>query len=437
MSKAVLVTGPSSGIGRATAIEFAKRGARLVLGSPGEETGAALLKDLGDVPALFQRTDVAIQVGTCRTRILRRHHTISTVAPHRRQARHSVAVRRPRASGLRGTSFRDSGAVSRHAVCVMNEPSKMTAEHLYVPFRNRSSDAMRRAKCWVVGALALSGALAACSGAAPEAGNVSGAGPGIGGGTVRVDADGRRGDAGPHVPLKGVAFLGACSDIDTLGVSWFYDWGTSTRCKTNAQFVPQVWGDWAQNDAGMAPSPPASLARANQKVILGFNEPDHADQANMTVDRALALWPAFDQSGFERVGSPATASDGQAWFEHFMKAVERRKLRVDFIAIHWYGWSAGSCGDVRGLERYIEWAEQWHRPLWLTEWSCRMQSAEVTRAFYAAALGMFARHPLLERYAWFLTRSSADANFATATLLDASGKPTALGKDYIAAPAFH
>jgi NAD(P)-dependent dehydrogenase (short-subunit alcohol dehydrogenase family) len=61
MSKVVLVTGATSGIGRAAAFEFSKRGARLVLGSRREEVGASLLQELGGVPAVFRRTDVAIE----------------------------------------------------------------------------------------------------------------------------------------------------------------------------------------------------------------------------------------------------------------------------------------------------------------------------------------------------------------------------------------
>jgi len=61
MSKVVLITGATSGIGRATALEFARRGASLVLGSRGGEAGAALVKELGNAPAVFLRTDVSVE----------------------------------------------------------------------------------------------------------------------------------------------------------------------------------------------------------------------------------------------------------------------------------------------------------------------------------------------------------------------------------------
>jgi hypothetical protein len=132
------------------------------------------------------------------------------------------------------------------------------------------------------------------------------------------------------------------------------------------------------------------------------------------------------------IGSPAVAGQ-EEWLPDFMTEAANKKLRVDFIALHWYGWNPNSCNDVSALEGKIKWAEQWQRPIWITEWSCRLQSAAVTQKFFSDALVMFKKHPRVERYAWFLSRSTGE--FADAALLDASGTPTALGKLYQAAPA--
>jgi hypothetical protein len=287
------------------------------------------------------------------------------------------------------------------------------------------------------------------SGGASVSGGSGGTGKGSGGGTGVGGAGGAAGSgnaggstgtggaATGSVPLKGLAFQESstnCGDLDKLKVSWYYNWSASTRCKVSAEYVPQVARAWGTITT--APTP-AKVAAAGYKTILGFNEPDQAAQANMSVADVLKDWPAFNQPGM-RVGSPATSSSdqGKAWFSQFMTSVQQQGLKVDFIALHWYGWNAGSCTPTANLlEDYIKWAEQWNKPLWLTEWSCHLQSADVSKAFYDGAIAMFKRHPLLERYAWFLSRSTGE--FAGAALLDANGNPTALGQDYIAAPAYH
>jgi hypothetical protein len=234
-------------------------------------------------------------------------------------------------------------------------------------------------------------------------------------------------------PFKGVA-NSACDDLATLTISWYYNWGLDPGKCVAPGFVPMISGK-NEKTAAAVTSALKQVATAGYRTVLGFNEPNKADQSNLTVAQAIALWPQLSANPDVLVGSPATSADGQAWLKDFLSQADAANLRVDFLALHWYGWSAGSC-DAKALtlEYYINWAEKLpgNRPIWITELGCMNQSnpdRTTVEAFYAGALAMFARHPRVVRYAWYpwLTNNELVSNNAL----------TPLGQALAKAPAYH
>ena len=257
------------------------------------------------------------------------------------------------------------------------------------------------------------------------------------GGTGGTGGTGGAGGTGGGQPFKGIAG-GACKVRTAMNVSWYYNWEGSEdepcAAPNGVEYVPMIWG---ADTAANIQTAVAGFASNGSKYVLGFNEPDNTTQSNITVASAIALLPAFDSVATIAVGSPATQANttGQAWFKEYMADVAASTtLRVDFIAIHWYGWNAGSCDAAASqLESYINYAESFpgNRPIWLTEWGCLNESAPTAAgviAFFQAALAVFARHPRLARYAWYQWSPNCEVYNTDDTLTD-------LGQVYAAAPA--
>ncbi len=194
--------------------------------------------------------------------------------------------------------------------------------------------------------------------------------------------------------------------IDALGCEWYYNW-TERRCSAgaeiDAEFVPMIWGAASVTEAALV-----EAGRAKSGVLLGFNEPDKRSQANLSVKRALDLWPKLEATGL-RLGSPAAA--GGTWLERFMMGVEERGGRVDFICLHWYG-DVTRAAAVAELRRSLTVAwERYGRPIWLTEFSGSTGrwleianppvDAAANAAFLRDAVPMLRELPFLERFAWF------------------------------------
>ncbi len=150
-----------------------------------------------------------------------------------------------------------------------------------------------------------------------------------------------------------------------LDTSWGYNWNLNRKSDLDWEYVPikqkQYWPNLKQN-----------WKERGAIHLLGFNEPDRPDQANMKVEAALKGWPELMRTGL-RLGSPSTSDGGLEWLYEFMDKADKKNLRVDFITVHYYR-AVGNPGDGKAAAaKFYKFLKQIHertqRPLWVTEWN--------------------------------------------------------------------
>lgn len=144
-------------------------------------------------------------------------------------------------------------------------------------------------------------------------------------------------------------------------------------------------------------------AAAGTGTLLGFNEPDNARQANMSVQQALDLWPQLEATG-ARLRSPATTDPLGGWMQSFMQGAAERGERVDFVAIHYYADSL----DVGRMQWTLERVHALYgKPVWVTEWApvdwsnLGKYSAGQLAQFCTDASRMMDGLDFAERQSWF------------------------------------
>ena len=146
------------------------------------------------------------------------------------------------------------------------------------------------------------------------------------------------------------------SNYNQTNSTWRYDWNVGGLTDSLVEYVPiRQNGGWPGWDA--------IKAKTNVTHVLGFNEPDHTEQANLTVAQALAEWPDMIKTGL-RIGSPACTNFN--WLYEFMDSCKARNYRVDFVAIHAY-WGGKSPQNWYNDIKYIH--DRTGCPIWITEWN--------------------------------------------------------------------
>lgn len=248
-------------------------------------------------------------------------------------------------------------------------------------------------------------------------------------------------------PLAGPRKKGLCLSAKTrspervaqflkaVGSRWMYNWNIEPPDKLPAGvgFIPMVYSHRSMTHSSLARVKTKAPTRG-YKELLGFNEPDAETQGDTSVEQALDAWPKLQATSL-RLGSPATVHPDNEWMIAFMKGVEERKLRVDFVCMHSYGGP--------GVESLVSKIQKVHkmfkRPIWITEfavadWDAKTPAEnrhkpERIAEFVSELLPKLEAMEIVERYAWFHGGVSGSA-LVTSKLFNPDGSLTVVGKAY-------
>lgn len=206
-------------------------------------------------------------------------------------------------------------------------------------------------------------------------------------------------------PWRWATKKGIAGNIEPgLNLGWLYNWNLDRNSPLDWEYIPIRQTRWW-------PGLDQDWKARGSTHVLGYNEPDHADQANMTVSEAIASWPDVLWPGL-RAGAPAVSDGGLGWLYDFMSQADAAGLRVDFVPVHYYR-CYGNVGDPAGtanqLYNYLKGIyDVVRRPLWVTEWnnganwtSCADPTFAQQEAAIQAMIDMLESAPFVERYALY------------------------------------
>lgn len=208
------------------------------------------------------------------------------------------------------------------------------------------------------------------------------------------------------VPWRWTSKKGIASDpgIPLINVRWWYNWNIDQNSSRDFEYVAirqnQFWPPLDQN-----------WQSRGVNTLLGYNEPDRPDQANMSVGTAISAWRDLLGTGL-RVGAPAVSDGGRSgWLYPFIDQADAANLRVDFVPVHFY-WCfnpADAAGAANQFYNFLKATyDQVKRPLWITEWNnganwtgCGDPTYAQQGACINAMIDMLDNTPWVERYSLY------------------------------------
>ncbi|MDO4319129.1 MAG: glycosyl hydrolase [Bacteroidales bacterium] len=203
------------------------------------------------------------------------------------------------------------------------------------------------------------------------------------------------------------------------GVSWYYNWGNvpggNIRDFDGFEFIPMCWNSSYNVDNIRK----YCKEHPEVKYILGFNEPNFTNQANMTPAAAAQKWPAVVELARElglKIVAPALNYSPNApyqsptkWFDEFVALVGKDSF--DYVAIHGYG----GFGVIKTLA--TEFHERYGKDVWVTEFcywpgESGHVAPDTQISSMVETVTWLETTPWIYRYAWFKAKGAYNSNSA-------------------------
>jgi len=247
------------------------------------------------------------------------------------------------------------------------------------------------------------------------------------------------------------------AQANALNGRWYYNWGNNPPADVlngslNGEYVPMIWSANAGTIQARVDNILGYASSLGVDYVLGFNEPDRAEQANMSVATAISLWDVMDDQ-FANAGiklvSPALGDDtgGRAWLDDFMNQANALNLQVDAVAMHWYG-NVNISNPTATANGFLSRVDSWHntygKPIWITEfagmdWGVDDITSEdliaFNEAFLAVVIPGLESRSYVERYAWWqYGRRDVPGEENDTQLIEQVGglwTPTGIGDQYV------
>jgi len=192
--------------------------------------------------------------------------------------------------------------------------------------------------------------------------------------------------AAKNISKRGIPFAdGGVSSLFSNKISWGYNWESrpSAGFSSNMMYIPMLWGVKDQSKLARWNSDAQAAIAKGADAVLGYNEPDHGEQASTDAATAAATWKQYMEplKCQARLGAPAVTNGGapmgMTWLKGFLAACS--DCTIDFVPIHWYD----SATNIQYFKNYVTDAYKigGNRPIWITEFGANGSDQEVAAFF--------------------------------------------------------